>query len=109
MGEEYMEKHLEAMVAEIRAGEAQLFDVREQDEWDAGHLQLAQLTPLSGLRSGVGPTNANAKRKTYLHCRSGNRVLMAKPILESMGFETVIALNEGFKDLVKAGLERADS
>ena len=103
-----MEKHIETMVEEVRSGEAQLFDVREQDEWDAGHLDLSVLVPLSGLKNGAEPQFDKSK-KTYLHCRSGNRVWKAKPLLESMGFSSVIALNEGFKDLAKSGVKTADS
>ena len=42
-----MKEHLETVKKEIAAGTAELIDVREQDEWDAGHVIGARLIPLS--------------------------------------------------------------
>ncbi len=100
-----MMEHLEEMKSELEKGEAQLFDVREQEEWDAGHLKLANLVPLSSLNYGEEP-QADKNKKTYLHCRSGNRVYSAAPILGQMGFSDVIPLNEGFEELCDEGFER---
>ena len=92
---------------ELDAGTAQLLDVREPDEWAAGHLAQAILVPLSVLKENQRPETLDASKKTYLHCRSGRRVLTAKPLLNAMGFVDVVALNEGFDDLVKLGFEKA--
>ena len=43
--------------------------------------------------------------KTYLHCRSGQRVHMAAPLLEDLGIGEVIPLDEGFVELVTEGFE----
>lgn len=101
-----MKDHLESMLEEIQAGNALLLDVRELDEWQAGHLELAQLVPLSDLQGGKKfglPKN----KKLYLHCRSGMRSGTAKPLLEKQGFKTVISLGEGFKELTTEGFELA--
>ena len=45
-----MEEHLKKMYEEIKNQEAKLYDVREQDEWDEGHLIVAEHLPLSKLR-----------------------------------------------------------
>jgi rhodanese-related sulfurtransferase len=95
--------HLEILKKEFENGLAQIFDVRELDEWNEGHLKGAHLVPLSELRVGLEPENKDHSLKTYIYCRSGNRVNMAKPLLESMGFKEVIALREGFVDLFENG------
>ena len=100
-----MVEHIREMAEELANGRAQLFDVRERDEWAEDHLADAVLVPLSALQQGEEPEGRDKGLKTYLHCRSGNRVWSAKPILEGMGFTHVIALNEGFKDLSKMGLK----
>lgn len=100
-----MEPHLEKMLAELKEGKAQLFDVREIEEWEMGHLKNAQLVPLSTLMSGKLPEEFNKNIHTYLHCRSGNRVHAAAPILQDMGFKNIIPLNEGFAELVEEGME----
>lgn len=100
-----MEYDIEDMRDELEAGEAQLLDVRETDEWEAGHLSQATLVPLSGLREGSCPAGPNKAMKTYLHCRSGRRVLEAAPLLEQLGFSQVVPLQEGFEDLMAEGFE----
>ena len=97
--------HIETLKTELAEGSAQLLDVREFNEWQAGHLKQAVLVPLSQLEGFQEPDDAEPDVKTYIHCRSGNRVRMAKPILEEMGFEEVIALSEGFEELVALGFE----
>ena len=60
-----MEGHLEELKTELANGTAQLFDVREQDEWDMGHLTDATLVTLSSLNEGNVPEK-DAEKKTYL-------------------------------------------
>ncbi|MCM8538933.1 MAG: rhodanese-like domain-containing protein [Lentisphaeraceae bacterium] len=98
-------EHLDALKQELAEGKAQLLDVREFNEWQAGHLKQAFLAPLSQLEGFQEPDDVEMDVKTYIHCRSGQRVLRAKPILEEMGFEEVIALNEGFEELASNGFE----
>ena len=62
--------------------------------------------PLSELKAGA-PVSHDKTKKTYLHCRSGKRVMTARPLLEGMGFTDVTDLREGFDALAKAGFERA--
>ena len=90
----------------VASGEVLLVDVREPGEWKAGHLKHAKSVPLSTLRSGVKP-KLDKKKPLYLHCRSGSRVRMAKPILEGMGFAEVHALGAGYSSLVAKGFEKA--
>ena len=98
-------EHIETLKQELADGSAQLLDVREFNEWQAGHLKQALFAPLSQLEGFQEPDDAEMDVKTYIHCRSGRRVLSAKPILEEMGFEEVIALSEGFDELVSLGFE----
>lgn len=100
-----MNYDLDEVKEQLEDGDAQLFDVREQDEWDAGHLSQASLVTLSGLSSGSLPEGVDKSKPTYLHCRSGQRVYRAAPLLESLGFEKVIPLNEGFEALLAEGFQ----
>ena len=102
-----MQDHLKNMLNEIQSGTAQLLDVREQGEWDMGHLKLAVLAPLSELSEEKLPEGLDLAKRTYLHCRSGQRVRSAAPILEDMGFADVIPLHEGFDELVEEGFAEA--
>ena len=104
--------HTKDTVAQVRQnleqGKAVLVDVREQEEWDAGHLDVARLVPLSSLRdvpAGSKELAGVPKDKViYLHCRSGRRVLSAAPVFKEMGYD-VRPLPWGYDDLVEEGFE----
>jgi len=95
---------IKEILEEIVSGEAQLFDVREKNEWDQGHINFAHHVPLSELTNGVFPHDSLSRSaKTYLHCRSGVRVHSAKSLLQAMGFTKIIPLRQGFHELVSEG------
>ena len=95
----------------IRNNTALLIDVREQDEWNAGHLQDASLVPLSEIRKGEIPQDiANLLPKdkpVYCHCRSGRRVLSASKVLRAKGYD-IRPLAAGYSSLLNAGFQKAD-
>jgi len=97
--------------ARVKAGKALLLDVREKSEWDAGHLKVAKLAPLSKLRRGIEPEEIvpqlDKKKIVYTHCRVGGRCLIAADILKKQGYD-VRALKQGYRDLLKAGFEDAE-
>jgi len=91
---------------------AVIVDVREQAEWDKGHVEGAIFLPLSELRQGVDAT-ALAKRVPkdkiiYTHCVVGKRSLTAANILEGLGY-TVRSLKPGYKEMVAAGFKSAEA
>jgi rhodanese-related sulfurtransferase len=95
----------------LAAGKAVLLDVREKDEWDAGHLKDAKLLPLSALKGGAKAEDvakvAPKDKIVYCHCGSGVRCLKAADELKKLGYD-VRPLKPGYKDLLKAGFEPAD-
>lgn len=101
---------MEKVKTGLRNKKAILLDVREQDEWDDGHLKSARLLPLSKLKEGIpAPDLARLlpKDKTiYAHCASGRRVLEAADILHQAGYH-VEPLKSGYTELLKAGFEKA--
>ena len=105
---------LESIKKRIADKKAVLIDVREQREWDAGHLSVAVLTPLSDLRAGDGDSKyakqlakkLPKEKIIYCHCRSGGRVLSAAPILKKLGYD-IRPLKAGYSDLLEAGFKKA--
>ena len=68
---------------------AVLIDVRRQDEWDAGHLELA--THIPSLQT-TEDTSALAGCETCaiaVYCRSGSRSKAAASVLEAKGFSNI--------------------
>ena len=86
---------------------AVLVDVREQAEWDTGHLDAAILLPLSGLQKGTDSSQKLMKGKiVYTHCKAGIRSVAAGEILSKQGYD-VRPLKAGYQDLLDAGFAPA--
>lgn len=62
-----------------------LVDVREQDEWDAGHAPDARLVPLSQLQGRVAELPADSR--FLVVCHSGARSMRATAFLRSEGLD----------------------
>lgn len=92
----------------VRAKKAVIIDVREQSEWNSGHLKDARLVPLSGLAKDAGLQEAlkvlPKGQPIYIHCKSGGRCLIAADLLKDQGFD-LRPLKAGFVDLKQAGFE----
>jgi ubiquinone/menaquinone biosynthesis C-methylase UbiE len=107
--------HTTDSLADVRKGlddgTAVLIDVREQSEWDAGHLVDATLVPRSELLkiatdrkkvSGKVPSD----KIVYTHCKRGGRAAMVAKELQEHGFD-IRPLPQGFEQLVTEGFEKA--
>ena len=101
---------LEVIKSSVENKLAVLLDVREQAEWDAGHLADAQFIPLSQLKESSSFDAAIAPlpkdRPIYVHCRSGGRVLMFADLLAGKGYD-IRPLKAGYDTLVQAGFTKA--
>ena len=86
-----------AELAELRErGEAPLvIDVREQQEWDEGHIPGAVHVPRGFLESRIGGV-ASPEQEIVLACAGGSRSLLAAATLQDMGYTAVTNLAGGF-------------
>ncbi|GIP40832.1 rhodanese-like domain-containing protein [Paenibacillus sp. J31TS4] len=72
----------------LASGEALfIVDVREPQEWAAGHLSGSLHIPLGQLPQRAG--ELDREREIILVCRSGNRSGLACELLGEQGFRTV--------------------
>ena len=67
-----------------RRSEFHLLDVREQDEWDAGHIEGSQHIPLGQL--GARLNEVPAGHTIVAVCRSGSRSDRAAKALRASGY-----------------------
>ena len=72
-------------LAKYQAGEIQVLDVREQEEYDALHLDGVTLLPLSELLDRY--TELDKAKPYYVICRSGKRSARACQFLEEQGYD----------------------
>ncbi|MBG9211577.1 persulfide dioxygenase-sulfurtransferase CstB [Mammaliicoccus sciuri] len=76
--------------------EEYILDVRNEEEWNNGHLDQSVNIPHGKLLNENIPFNK--EDKIYVHCQSGVRSSIAVGILENKGFENVVNIREGYQD-----------
>ncbi|MGN1400698.1 MAG: rhodanese-like domain-containing protein [Bacillus sp. (in: firmicutes)] len=74
---------------------AQLIDVREPGEFDAGHILGARNIPMSQLKSRMKEIRPD--KPVYLYCQSGLRSGRAAQVLYKKGYRDLYQLKNGFK------------
>jgi len=73
-----------------------LIDVRESEEWDAGHIPGAKHVPRGYLESRIEGAVPDRSQRVVLYCASGNRsALAAHTLQELMGYENVESMTGG--------------
>src|SRR4051794_1792889 len=73
-----------------------LLDVRESDEWDAGHIPGAKHVPRGYLESRIEGAVPDRAQRIVLYCASGNRSAFAAHTLRDMlGYENVESMTGG--------------
>jgi len=79
-----------------------LVDVRDADEWQAGHIAGARLVPLEILRAD--PDAALARNvPTVFICAKGVRSLQAAKLADRFGYDRVYHLEGGTREWARAG------
>lgn len=78
--------------------EAVVLDVREQDEYDAGHIAGAVLLPVGTINKETAVSAIPEKDTVVLvYCRSGNRSKTASQALADLGYTQIYEFG-GIKD-----------
>lgn len=94
----YQKRFLTALdEEEFRKGyrKAQLIDVREPNEYDAGHILGARNIPLSQLK--MRQSEIRKDKPVYLYCQNGLRSARCASTLKRKGYEDLNQLKGGFK------------
>lgn len=84
-----------------RRDQVQLLDVREDDEWSAGRIDVATHIPLSQLPARLGELDRD--RTVVTVCRSGGRAGKAAELLRGAGW-TAEVMDGGMTSWAQAGL-----
>ncbi len=86
-----------AVVREQVSNGAAVVDVREPEEWSAGHVPGAVHVPKSYLESRIEGAVPDRSKHVVLYCASGNRsAWAARTLIEDLGYEHVESMTGGF-------------
>ena len=86
-----------AAVREQLSNGAVVVDVREVEEWSAGHVPGAKHVPKSYFESRIEGAIPDRSAHVVLYCASGNRSAWAtRTMLEDLGYENVESMTGGF-------------
>jgi rhodanese-related sulfurtransferase/rubrerythrin len=77
------------------SGELTILDVRQPNEYEAGHIPGAKLIPLPDIT--VRLDEIDSKKATMVYCAIGGRSRVAAQMLAGKGFSNVYNLSGGFK------------
>jgi rhodanese-related sulfurtransferase len=92
----------QAMVA---AGEPHiLVDVREDNEWSAGHATGAQHLGKGVIERDIEGAIPGKDQTLVLYCGGGYRSALAADALGKMGYSKVLSLDGGWRAIVASGL-----
>ena len=87
----------------IEQGDIIILDVREQSEYNAGHIENAILLPLGQIESKAEEIIADKEATIIVYCRSGRRSAEAANKLVKLGYKNIYDMggiiewqNEGY-------------
>ncbi len=86
-------------------GRPLLLDVREQDEWQEGHLPGAIHVPRGNLESRIESVVPDRSREIVIYCAGGARSAFAAKSLTELGYENVTSMIGGFTDWKRNGFD----
>jgi rhodanese-related sulfurtransferase len=100
-----VEVTVDDVVARQQRGEAfRLVDVREDDEWRAGHAVGAEHLGKGVIERDVVAKVPDKGAELILYCGGGFRSVLAAESLQKMGYTRVRSLAGGWKEWLRRGL-----
>lgn len=85
--------------------QARLVDVREDDEWRAGHVAGAVHLGKGVIERDIEKTFPDKNVELHLYCGGGYRSALAADNLQKMGYTNVISVDGGYKALSDLNVE----
>jgi rhodanese-related sulfurtransferase len=81
-----------------------LIDVREDNEWNAGHAQGAMHLGKGIIERDIEKQVPDRSKKLVLYCGGGFRSALAADNLQKMGYQNAISLDGGWRAWTESGL-----
>lgn len=92
-------KEISTAEAQAQLGKRIIIDVREYDEYVAGHLPGAINIPRGVLEFKIGmvPECANKEGDFLIYCRTSGRAALSAVQLQKLGYSNVVSLAGGYE------------
>jgi len=87
----------------LAAGPVDVVDVRDENEWQSGHIPGARLVPLERLRADPDAALDRAATIVFV-CAKGVRSMAAAKLADRFGYQQIHSLDGGTKGWASAGL-----
>ncbi len=98
------EVSVEETRARLDSGDAvHLIDVREDNEWEAGHAEGAEHLGRGIIERDIEQQVPDKRAELILYCGGGYRSALAADSLQRMGYENVYSMAGGWKAWKEAG------
>jgi rhodanese-related sulfurtransferase len=98
------ETNVAAIWARISRGEKiNLLDIREDNEWDNGHLPGSIHLGKGIIERDIERTIPDHNAEIVLYCGGGFRSALAADMLQKMGYTNVISMDGGYRGWTEAG------
>jgi rhodanese-related sulfurtransferase len=98
------ETNVEEVKKRLDAGERFiLIDVREESEWDRGHLPAAIHLGKGVIERDIEQTIPDKSLPLVLYCGGGYRSALAADNLQKMGYTNVVSMDGGWRVWVESG------
>ncbi len=85
--------------------DAKLIDVREDNEWQAGHAAAAEHLGKGIIERDIEATVPDKSTELILYCGGGFRSALAADVLQTMGYTNVFSMAGGWKAWKDSGGE----
>jgi len=82
---------------------AVLLDVRDPNEYSAGHLPGAINVSRGTLEFNVWDKVSDKNAKIYVYCKTAGRSALATKTLNDLGYKNAVLMDAQFEDWIKAG------
>ena len=90
--------------AKLNSGDAVVVDVRDQDEWDEGHIPGATHMSRGTIEFDIEEKLPDPHAMIICHCGGGGRSALAAEALQKMCYKNVRSMAGGLKAWKTAGL-----
>ena len=80
-----------------------LIDVREESEWDRGHLPGAAYLGRGVIERDIETRYPDPQTELYLYCGGGFRSILVAENLQKMGYSRIVSVDGGFRGWCDAG------